>query len=75
MYMYTYLNNHPEEGRQEYLKHNADVRAVNPKDKFPEFNFKHGWGPLCEFLKVPVFETPLPRANDATTFLGFVDNV
>jgi hypothetical protein len=31
-----------------------------------------GWGPLCEFLEVPVPSEPLPHANDRATFLDRV---
>jgi hypothetical protein len=75
IYKYTYLNNHPEKGREEYLRHNAHVQAMAPKDKFLEFNIKQGWGPLCEFLEVPVPKTPFLRVNDTATFLDFMEDV
>jgi Sulfotransferase domain len=75
IYKYTYLNNHPEKGREAYLRHNAHVRAVAPKDKFLEFNVKQGWGPLCEFLEVPVPKIPFPRVNDTATFLSFIEDM
>jgi hypothetical protein len=68
IYKYTYLNDHPKLGRQAYLKHNAHVRDISPKDKFLEFNVKEGWGPLCDFLEVPVPDTPFPRVNDTKQF-------
>lgn len=74
IYRYTYLNNHPEDGRQAYLDRNAHVRAVAPKNMFLEFNVKQGWGPLCDFLQVPVPDTPFPRVNDTGNFHECMNN-
>ena len=40
----------PELWKSQYLRHNAAVKNLVPKDKFLEFNAKQGWRPLCEFL-------------------------
>lgn len=72
LYQYTFLDNHPKLGRQAYLDHNAHVRALAPKGKFLEFNVKQGWGPLCEFLEVPIPDTPFPRVNETKDFREFV---
>ena len=34
-----------------------------PKDKLHIVDFKKGWKPLCEFLGVPVPDTPFPHKN------------
>lgn len=35
------------------------------------FDVKQGWGPLCEFLEVPVPDDPFPRLNDTVTFVSW----
>ncbi len=67
-FRHTTLGNHPEEGREGYLKHNEHIRAIAPKGKFLEYNVKQGWGPLCKFLELPVPDRPFPRVNDAQTW-------
>jgi hypothetical protein len=52
-----------------YERHIADVRAYVPADRLLEFEVRDGWGPLCEFLGVPVPDEPFPRENDTATFL------
>jgi sulfotransferase family protein len=42
---------------------NASVIAEVPADKLLVFQAKDGWGPLCEFLGVPVPAEPYPRVN------------
>ncbi|KAI0483407.1 hypothetical protein GGR56DRAFT_624241 [Xylariaceae sp. FL0804] len=44
--------------------HHAKVRALVPKDQLFEFDLGDGWGPLCQFLGLPVPDEPFPRAND-----------
>ncbi len=38
------------------------IRAV-PKDRLLIHDSKEGYGPLCEFLGVPVPEEPYPKTN------------
>lgn len=45
---------------QGYTKHNEKVRQTVPAERLLEFNVKEGWGPLCQFLGVPVPEEPFP---------------
>ena len=40
------------------------VKAEIPADRLLVFEVKQGWGPLCEFLSVPVPEEPFPNVND-----------
>ncbi|RDW91053.1 hypothetical protein BP5796_02218 [Coleophoma crateriformis] len=46
-------------------KHNALVRKVIPDGQLLEYNVQQGWGPLCEFLEVPVPDVPFPMVNEA----------
>jgi hypothetical protein len=55
-----------------FERHNADVKATVPPERLLVWNVSEGWGPLCEFLEVPVPAEPLPHVNDRETFLGRV---
>ncbi|KAM5442259.1 hypothetical protein MferCBS31731_002633 [Microsporum ferrugineum] len=41
---------------QSFEEHNERVRAAVPKERLLEFRADQGWGPLCDFLGVPVPE-------------------
>lgn len=72
-YSYEYgIKNFPTSGKQIYLEHNAKIRSLVPKERLLEFNVKQGWGPLCEFLGVPVPDIPFPRVNDTKAWLAEV---
>jgi hypothetical protein len=47
---------------------NAEVIATVPKEKLLVFEAKKGWKPLCDFLGVPVPETPYPETNTTEEF-------
>jgi len=51
-----------------YRKSNEAVRREVPKGRLLVFDAPDGWGPLCEFLGVPVPETPYPLTNTAEEF-------
>ena len=46
----------------------AEVRAAVPPERLLVFAVGDGWAPLCDFLGVPVPETPFPRMNDGGDF-------
>jgi hypothetical protein len=48
--------------------HNAAVIKAAPKDRLLVFEARDGWAPLCEFLEVPVPDTPYPRSNSTEEF-------
>jgi hypothetical protein len=48
--------------------HNEEVERLVPPEKLLVYEVKEGWGPLCEFLGVPVPDEPFPRLNDAAAF-------
>ena len=48
---------------QVFEKHNQAVRHVVPKDRLLEYDVRQGWGPLCQFLQVPIPEKPFPHLN------------
>lgn len=51
-----------------FQEHNAAVRAEIAPDRLLVYRVADGWGPLCEFLGVPVPDGPFPRLNDTETF-------
>lgn len=65
-----YLN--PEYLRKGYELHARRVRATVPKERLLVFNVKEGWEPLCEFLEVPVPDTPFPFINDKAKVRGMM---
>jgi hypothetical protein len=44
-------------------RHNAEVQKSIPADRLLVLDITQGWKPLCEFLGVPVPDTPFPHAN------------
>ena len=48
--------------------HIEAVKAAIPADRLLVYQVKDGWGPLCEFLGVPVPDEPFPRTNDRGEF-------
>ena len=51
-----------------FVDHNDAVKAAIPAAQLLIYQVSEGWGPLCEFLEVPVPQEPLPHANDTDTF-------
>ena len=49
-------------------RHVEAVRATVPADRLLVWDVTTGWDPLCEFLEVPVPDSPLPRVNDSEEF-------
>lgn len=52
-----------------YERHNAEVRATAPPDRFLEWRVEDGWEPLCEALEVPVPDVPFPNLNDRESYV------
>jgi hypothetical protein len=51
-----------------FTDHIEEVKRVVPAERLLVFEAKQGYGPLCEFLGVPVPATPFPRVNDTAEF-------
>jgi len=49
-------------------RYNAEVKATVPKERLLVWSPADGWGPLCEFLEVPVPAEPLPHVNGSASF-------
>lgn len=48
---------------------NDEAREAVPAERLLEWSPADGWGPLCEFLDVPVPDEPVPHINDSTQFV------
>ncbi len=57
---------------QRYNDHIEEVKAAIPTDQLLIFTVDQGWGPLCNFLRVPVPNTPFPNVNDRKEIKGFI---
>ena len=55
---------HREQAIAHYHQHIEDVKAAVPPDKLLVYSVDQGWKPLCDFLGVPVPDTPFPNVND-----------
>lgn len=62
----------PRQLMEQMERHHEEVRRTVPAERLLVWEVGEGWGPLCEFLEVPVPDEPLPHANDRETFLGRV---
>jgi sulfotransferase family protein len=49
-------------------RYNAEVQRTVAPERLLVWQASDGWDPLCEFLEVPVPETPFPRVNDSAEF-------
>ena len=66
----------PHEGgfhdREHSLKafdaHTDNVTRAIPPHLLLVYDVAQGWGPLCQFLNVPVPDVPFPRVNDTAEF-------
>lgn len=50
--------------------HRANVCATVPAERLLVWDVREGWGPLCDFLELPVPDVELPHINDRREFLG-----
>jgi hypothetical protein len=53
---------------QAFESHNETVRKTIPASRLLVFEVKDGWGPLCDFLEVPVPDGDFPRTNHREEF-------
>jgi hypothetical protein len=61
-YMVDYFENHVEA-----------VKAAIAPDRLLVYEVKQGWGPLCEFLDLPVPDEPFPRVNSREETSAMID--
>jgi hypothetical protein len=55
-----------------FNSHNEEVKRTVPPERLLVHDIADGWEPLCEFLDVPVPDTPFPRLNDTDAFREMV---
>lgn len=65
----------PDQARvvEAYEAHLRQVQAEVPPERLLVFSVKEGWGPLCEFLGVPVPDVPFPRVNERASFRRMIN--
>jgi hypothetical protein len=49
-------------------RYHAEVERTVPADRLLVWTPADGWEPLCEFLELPIPETPFPHLNDSKVF-------
>jgi len=55
---------------QVFNEYTEEVKRTVPPERLLVFEVKQGWEPLCEFLGVPVPDTPFPHVNDREEMLN-----
>lgn len=51
-----------------FKRHTEEVLATVPKERLTVFEASQGWAPLCDFLGLPVPQTPFPKVNSREEF-------
>jgi hypothetical protein len=62
-------NDEPAQLIEQMQRHHEQVKAAVPRERLLVWEVGEGWEPLCEFLDVPVPDSPLPHANDRGEFV------
>jgi hypothetical protein len=52
-----------------YRKHIQHVVELVPKERLLQFNVRHGWEPLCDFLQKAIPVEPFPKVNERSEFI------
>jgi len=52
-----------------YRRHDAEVRATVPMERLLIYPVGSGWEPLCDWLGVPIPDTPYPSENSRAEFV------
>jgi hypothetical protein len=55
---------------EHFRRHNEAVKAAIPPERLLVYEAGQGWGPLCDFLGVPVPQAPYPSENSTAEFVG-----
>ena len=58
----------PESMKQAMERFNQEVQQTVPADRLLVWSVGDGWEPLCNFLELPVPDTPFPHLNDSREF-------
>jgi hypothetical protein len=57
-----------EEIIRAFNTHNDAIRSTIPEERLLVYEVREGWEPLCEFLGMPVPDTPFPNTNGKEEF-------
>src|SRR3990167_7933343 len=57
-----------EHAKKKFVDHIESVKATIPAERLLVFSVTEGWGPLCNFLNVPIPEAPFPHLNNTDAF-------
>jgi len=57
-----------------YEKHIAEVQTAVPANQLLTYDVADGWVPLCDFLGIPVPDTPFPKLNTKKEFVERIAN-
>lgn len=55
-----------------FVAHCEAVKKAIPAERLLVYEVREGWGPLCDFLQVPVPDEPFPRTNSRDEFWDLV---
>lgn len=58
----------PERMKSAMEQFNQEVQQTVPANRLLVWSVSDGWEPLCQFLEVPVPNTPFPHLNDSKEF-------
>ena len=53
-----------------FRKHTREVVRTVPAERLLVYEVSQGWGPLCEFLEIPVPGEPFPAQNSRAEFIA-----
>lgn len=53
-----------------FRRHTEEVTAAIPPDRLLVYQVSEGWGPLCDFLGVPVPDETFPSENSRAEFIA-----
>jgi hypothetical protein len=53
-----------------FRRHTEEVKQAIPPERLLVYEVGQGWAPLCEFLNVPIPDTPFPSKNSRAEFIG-----
>ena len=51
-----------------YERHNEEVQRSLPAERVLVYDIASGWGPLCDFLAMPLPQEPFPKTNSTEEF-------
>jgi hypothetical protein len=57
-----------DEAIEAFNRHIAEVRSGVPAEQLLVYQVSDGWGPLCDFLDVPVPDEEFPHLNESANF-------